>query len=98
MRAVVVTVVVTAGVAICIVGGVVVRTLRLAYPVAESWHRHAIDAGVAVHPDVASDRLVVSLEDEVGELVAVAENVGHPNGQVRMVSRELCTLGHDAVG
>lgn len=73
-------VVVTVCVAVCVVGGVVVRALRLADAVAEPGDRDAVDAGVAVHPDVASDRLVVALEDKVGELVAVTDDVGHPHG------------------
>src|SRR5690242_3263756 len=53
--------------------GVVVRGLRSAELVFEAGEEHPVGAGVAVHPDVACERLVVPLDDEVRERIGVPE-------------------------
>ena len=55
--------------------GMVVRPLRDPDPVLEAGQRGTVHAHVAVHPDVAGQRLAVALRDEFGDLVAVAEHV-----------------------
>src|SRR5436190_17388855 len=48
---------------------VVVRGLGSGELVLEPGQQHAVGAGVAVHPDVAPQRLPVALDDETGQLV-----------------------------
>src|SRR3954471_23768839 len=52
---------------------VVVRGLRGAHLVLEAGQQHPVRAGVAVHPDVAVQRLPVALDDQPGQLVGVAQ-------------------------
>jgi len=49
---------------VCRVVRVVVRSLRRTDSVLVPWQGDAIEAGVAVHPDVAVQRLVIPLDDE----------------------------------
>ncbi len=53
-----------------LVVGVMVRRLRPADLVAEPGQRDPVGAGVAVHPDVAVDRLVVPLQHQAGQFRA----------------------------
>ena len=68
--------------------GVVVRALRPADLVGEARQGDPVGAGVAVHPDVAAQRLVVPLQHQVGEFVAVADHLSHPDVEVRVLGGE----------
>src|SRR5579875_3947182 len=66
---------------------VVVRVLRRADAVLEAGHGPKVHAGVAVHPDVAGERLAVPLGHQPGDLVAVAEHAGAADVQAGMAGR-----------
>ncbi len=78
--------------------GVVVRCLRGTDAGLVTGQRDAVHAGVAVHPDVAGERLAIALLDEGSELVAVAEHVGHADVDVRVRGGVLPCLGEDPRG
>jgi hypothetical protein len=78
--------------------GMVVGTLRRSDALLEARHRDAVHAGVAVHPDVAGDRLEVALDDEGGELVAVAQDTRDPDVDVGVLGGVRRGLRDDAVG
>ena len=75
---------------------VVVRMLLLADTRLEAGQRDAVDAGVAVHPDgrgTTPIRLGVPLEHEVGELVAVPDDLGDDSGKrIRVPTQPLSHL------
>ena len=60
--------------------------------------RDAVHAGVAVHPDVAGERLAIALLDEGGQLVAVADHVGHADVDIGVGRGVLRCLGDDPGG
>ena len=70
----------------------VVRDLRPPHLVGEAGQRHPVGAGVAVHPDVAAQRLVVALEHQPGEFGAVADEPGYPDVEVAVPGGELARL------
>ena len=46
----------------------VVRVLLGADPILEAGHRDPVEAGVAIHPDVAEARFIRPLDDQIGQL------------------------------
>ena len=72
--------VVRVGVRVGGLGRVVVRPLRRPDPVLVPGQRHPVEAGVAVRPRPARQRLGVALQHHVGQSVAVADHLGgvHP--------------------
>src|SRR5690349_12720667 len=55
--------------------GVVMRALGQADAVLEAGQRDPVDAGVAVHPDVTGQCLLVPLDHQLGQPVAVADHL-----------------------
>jgi hypothetical protein len=76
---------------------VMVRGLRLPDLVREPRHRDPVRTCVAVHPDVAVQRLGEPFEHQPGQFVAGADRSGYPHVDPWVPLRERARLDRDPV-